>query len=287
MRTWLAGFEMRGARSLDDVLTLLATEPGTWTPFAGGTDIMVLLEAGRLTRKRYVNLWPLDELRGIVADESAITIGALSTYTDLLENPVVGDEFPLVCEAARQTGAIAIQNRGTVGGNLANASPAADLPPALLVYDAVLQVASVRGARTVPYAEFHQGYKVMDLAPDELITAVTLPRARQGWTQVYRKVGTRQAQAISKVCFAAAARIQDGAVGDIRIAVGSVAPTVVRCMSAEAVVRGQRVTPEMISAARAGMDRDISPIDDIRSNERYRRTVAANLLEQFLQGASS
>jgi len=284
MRTWLADFDMRNAASLDDALEMLAGEPGAWTPFAGGTDLMVLLEAGKLTKKRYLNLWSIDQLRGIRADPQVVTIGALATYTDLLESRVLQDEFPLVCAAARETGAVAIQNRGTIGGNIANASPAADLPPALLIYDAALQIASTRGRRVVSYVDFHKGYKVMDLAPDELITAITVPRGRGGWIQSYRKVGARRAQAISKVCFAAAADVVAGQVRDIRIAFGSVAPTVVRCTRTEAALRGQTLTRELAAAARAYVDRDVSPIDDIRSNERYRRTVAANLLEQFLVG---
>jgi len=286
MRTWLAEFEMVRARSLSDALQRLADEPGRWTPFAGGTDLMVLLESGKLKNKQYLDLWSLAELRGISEGADAIRIGALSTYTDLIESPVLRAEFPLVCDAARETGAIAIQNRGTIGGNIANASPAADLPPALLVYDAALEIRSTRGRRIVPYTEFHRGYKVMDLAADELITAITLPRGRSGWKQSYRKVGTRRAQAISKICFAAAADLQGDVVRDARIALGSVAPTVVRCKATEEKLRGQRLTASVISVARVQLDREIAPIDDIRSNERYRRMVAANLLEQFLVGGS-
>jgi CO/xanthine dehydrogenase FAD-binding subunit len=286
MRTWLAEFEMVRAHSLDEALQRLTNEPGSWTPFAGGTDLMVLLESGKLKDKRYLDLWSIAELRGIREDASTLTIGALTTYTDLLESAVVRAEFPLICEAARETGAIAIQNRGTVGGNIANASPAADLPPALLVHDATLEIRSARGRRLVPYVEFHKGYKVMDLALDELITAIALPRGRSRWRQSYRKVGTRRAQAISKVCFAAAADVSDRVVRDIRIALGSVAPTVVRCLKTEETLRGHKLTPEVISAAKMQLDREISPIDDMRSNERYRRLVAANLLEQFLVGGS-
>ena len=284
MRTWLSGFEMRRATSLEDALAVLASEPGAWTPFAGGTDLMVLLESGKLSKKRYLSLWSIEQLRGVRADGPVVTIGALSTYTDLLESRVLQEEFPSICAAARETGAIAIQNRGTIGGNIANASPAADLPPALLVYDAALQIESIRGRRVVSYAEFHQGYKVMDLAPDELITAITVPRGRAGWRQAYRKIGARRAQAISKVCFAAAADVNAGTVRDIRIALGSVAPTVVRCTRTETALRGHTLTPELTAVARAHLDRDIAPIDDIRSNAHYRRTVAANLLEQFLVG---
>lgn len=282
MRTWLARHQMRSARTLEDALKLLSEEPGAWTPFAGGTDLMVLLEAGRLQARRLLNIWGLAELRGITSDDDSVRLPALTTYTDLLEHPVVAAEFPLVCEAARQTGAVAIQNRGTVGGNIANASPAADLPPALLVYDAQLEVASTRGRRSIPYEAFHTAYKRMDLAPDELIISVALPRAKRGWRQTYRKVGTRRAQAISKICFAAAADVHDGIVRDIRIALGSVAPTVVRARAAEAELRGQSLSPGAVARARAALASDIAPIDDIRSTAAYRRLVAGNLLEEFL-----
>ena len=284
MRTQLSNYEMRRAESLDDALGILAAEPGTWLPFAGGTDLMVLMEAGRLPKQRFLSLWNVDELRGVQVESEAVTIGALATYSDLLADNTLQREFPLICAAARETGAIAIQNRGTVGGNIANASPAADLPPALLVYDAVLRIASVRGQRVVPYAQFHKAYKVMDLAQDELITAVTLPRRRERWVQTYRKVGTRRAQAISKVCFAAAVEAADGHVKDARIALGSVAPTVIRCTATENVLRDRHLNDAVIRHARERLSADIAPIDDIRSTAGYRRLVSCNLLEDFLKG---
>jgi CO/xanthine dehydrogenase FAD-binding subunit len=247
MRTWLAGYDMRSVSTLQDALVALSHEPGLWAPFAGGTDLMVLMEAGRLPRKRFLNIWNLRELRGVDISEGEVRIGALATYSDLLETPILQSEFPLVCAAARETGAVAIQNRGTVGGNIANASPAADLPPALLVYDAALHLASVRGQRRVPYDRFHTGYKVMDLASDELIIAISLPRRRARWVQSYRKVGTRRAQAISKVCFAAGASIEDGTITDVRVALGSVAPTVIRCLRTEEKLRG-RVCEDGVTA---------------------------------------
>lgn len=282
MRSRLTDYELRPARSLDDVLQLLASEPGTWTPFAGGTDLMVLLEAGKLPPRRFVDLWSVPDLRGIVASADAIAIGAMVTYTELLESDVVARELPLLGLAAKETGAVAIQNRGTVGGNIANASPAADLPPALLVYDAVIEVGSVRGRRHVPYAAFHRGYKQMDLAPDELILSVNVPRGQTLSKQQYRKVGTRRAQAISKVCFAAAAEVDDGTVRDVRIAFGSVAPTVVRARTAESALIGRRLDAPTIAAACAALGRDITPIDDVRSTASYRLRVASNLLEDFL-----
>ncbi len=282
MRSWLAQYDMRSAASLDEALSLLSREPGEWTPFAGGTDLMVLLEAGKLPKRRFLSIWSIPELRQIVHRKDAVVIGALTAYTDLLRSDLLSAEFPLVCAAARETGAVAIQNRGTVGGNIANGSPAADLPPALLVYDAVLEIGSARSRRRVEYVAFHRGYKTMDLAVDELILNVTLPRGRAAWTQAYRKVGTRRAQAISKICFAAAADVHQGSIRDVRIALGSVAPTVIRAARTEAVLRGRRIESATIEAARAALVTDMAPIDDLRSTAAYRQRVAGNLLEGFL-----
>ena len=277
---------MRAAASLDEALAALAAEPGTWRPFAGGTDLMVLLEAGALRHDRFVSLWGIPELRGIDSGEASLTMGALTTYTDVLKHPVVQADFPLLCEAAAQTGGVATQNRGTIGGNIANASPAADTPPALLVYDAELELASTRGTRRVPYHRFHTGYKTMDLAPDELIARVHL-RRRPGWLATYRKVGTRKAQAIAKVCFAAAALVEDGEVKDVRVAFGSVAPTVVRAMRTEQAVRGRHVDHAVVREALETLSAEIVPIDDIRSTARYRSFVARQLLTTFLESLGS
>src|SRR5438034_3557100 len=202
MRGYVPDYELIGARSLEHALSLAGEE---WRPFAGGTDLMVLLEAGKLPHKKFVSIWGLPELKGIEVGHEAVTLGALTTYTDVARHPLLREEFPLLAQAASETGGIATQNRGTLGGNIANASPAADSPPALLVYDAELELVSARGGRWVPYHSFHQGYKSMDLRPDELIGRIRLPRTMRGWKQYYRKVGTRHAQAISKVCFAGAA----------------------------------------------------------------------------------
>ncbi len=243
---------------------------------------MVLLEAGKLTHKRFLSIAKLDDLRGIEAAADFLTLGALTTYTEILKNPVLQAEFPLLCAAARETGSIATQNRGTLGGNIVNASPAADSPPALLVYDADIELISIRGARWLPYHGFHTGYKKMQLAPDELLRAVRLPRRAKPWRQYYRKVGTRKAQAISKVCFAGAAFFEGGAIRDIRIALGSVAPLVLRAVKTEDALRGSIVTPTVIAAAMETLAQEIAPIDDIRSTARYRLRVAQNLLGEFL-----
>jgi CO/xanthine dehydrogenase FAD-binding subunit len=286
VRSYLPAFELRDARSLQEALALLANEPGAWRPFAGGTDIMVTLEAGVLTDRRFVNLWRLDELRGIEVTPGEVSIGALTTYTDVLADPTLAREFPMLAQAARETGGVATQNRGTLGGNIANASPAADTPPALLVYDADLELVSASGSRRVPYAAFHTGYKQMDLRPGELIARIRLPRGRVGWKEHFRKVGTRRAQAISKVCLAAGVRLDGGVVADVRIALGSVAPTVVRCRHAEAAAH-RHAPAEAAARAADALVNDITPIDDVRSTAAYRLKVARNLVADFLMAAGA
>lgn len=188
----------------------------------------------------------------------------------------------MLCQAASETGGLAIQNRGTLGGNIANASPAADSPPALLAYDAEVELISLDGARWVRYADFHTGYKQMIMRPDELIRRIRLPRVSTEMNHYYRKVGTRKAQAISKVCFAATARIHKDIVADVRIVLGSVAPVSLRCLKTEDALRGVRLDRSSIEQAQAALAAEIVPIDDIRSTKDYRLKVSLNLLEDFL-----
>jgi CO/xanthine dehydrogenase FAD-binding subunit len=288
MRAYLPDYELRVPASLEDALVLMAEEPGAWRPFAGGTDLMVLLEAGKLAHKRFFSLWHLPELRGVTVSEEHVTVGATATYAQLQAHPVLRREFPLLCRAASWTGGPAIQNRGTLGGNIANASPAADSLPALLVYEAEIELVSAQGSRAVRYRDFHTGYKTTVMRPDELIKSIRLPRATGAWQQHARKVGTRQAQAISKVCVAALARVNGGVIDDLRVAFGSVAPVPLRCVRAEGVLRGRRLDVVAVAEARSALMDEIAPIDDVRSTCEYRRRVAANLLEEFLlklQGA--
>ena len=275
MRSYVPAYEMRAPKSLGAALELLAREPGAWRPFAGGTDLMVLFEAGKLDHRRFLSIWGFPELRGVEVIADTILVGALTTYTDVLRHETLSREFPLLAEAARNTGGIATQNRGTLGGNIVNASPAADTPPALLVYDAELELISAHGARRLPYREFHTAYKQMQLAPDELLARIHLRRGTARWRQYYRKVGTRKAQAISKVCFAG---LIDRATGEARIALGSVAPIPLRCVRTEAAIREGGDPFEALAA-------EISPIDDIRSVAAYRRRVARNLLGEFLHAS--
>lgn len=273
--------------TLPETLALLAREPGVWHPFAGGTDLMVLLESGKLPHKNYLSIWNLTALQGIEESAEHITLGALTTYTDVQSNSILREEFPMLCQAASETGGLAIQNRGTLGGNIVNASPAADSPPALLAYNAEVELLSVRGSRWVPYQSFHTAYKQTIMQPDELLAHIRLPRLWPDLFHYYRKVGTRKAQAISKVCLAATARINEGVVDVIRIALGSVAPVPLRCRKTEAVLQGAMLDDLAIDKALGELSREIVPIDDIRSTRNYRLKVSLNVLEEFLRQLKS
>ena len=283
---------MRGQPSLCEVLTPLSLAEALAMrvahpdarPLAGGTDLMVPFAAGRLPDRLFLNLWGLAELQGIVVTEADVTFGALTLFREIAAHPILQREFPnLVC-SAKATGALAIQSRGSLGGNIANGSPAADTPPSLLVYGAELELTSLRGSRWVPYADFHTGYKRSLLAPDELITRIRVPRPRAGGFHYFRKVGTRQAQAISKVSLAAWARTGNGHIQELRIALGSVAPMPIRARGAEKALLGRSGASLPLDAALEALQADISPIDDLRSSAQFRRKVAGNLLADMLRG---
>ncbi len=286
MRSYVPSYQLISPQTIDEALELLASD-NAWKPFAGGTDLMVLLEAGKLPHQQYVNIWQLDDLRGIEVNEKSVTLRALTTYTDVQAHPVLQAEFPMLCQAAKETGGIAIQNRGTLGGNIVNASPAADSPPALLAYDAELELISKSGTRRIPYSRFHTGYKHMDIRPDELLAAIHLPRSLTARTHYYRKVGTRKAQAISKVCFAAVAESSGHVLSHVRIALGSVAPIPIRCEKTEAALQDQNLTDEIVERAATVLAAEIAPIDDIRSTRDYRWRVSLNLLREFLSRAAA
>ncbi len=283
MRAHIPSYQLNHSPDLSSALEMLAREPGVWKPFAGGTDLMVLLEAGKLPHKNYLNIWNLKELRGIEITDQHISLGALTTYTEVQQEKVLQEEFPMLCQAASETGGLAIQNRGTLGGNIVNASPAADSPPALLVYEAELELVSVGGTRWVSYHGFHTGYKQMIMRTDELLKRIRLPRSAEKMQHYYRKVGTRKAQAISKVCFAGTAHVRDEKIEDVRIALGSVAPVPLRCLKTERALRGSKLDQATIDRASAVMADEVVPIDDIRSTRNYRLRVSLNLLAAFVQ----
>jgi xanthine dehydrogenase small subunit len=258
-------------RSLSDALRMLRDE-GPLVPLAGCTDLYVALNDGTLGPERFIDLWPLDALRVIEQRGDLLSIGALATYTDIIRSPVVRRRLPMLAAAARVVGGVQIQNRGTIGGNVANASPAGDTLPVLAAADAAVVLRSAAGARRVPFSAFYTGYRRSVIRSDELIAALEVPRVLG--RQWFRKVGTRAAQAISKVVMAAVAPVGD----DLpRIAIGSVAPTVVRLPGTEAAL----ASGASIAAAQQVLREEIAPIDDVRSTAEYRARVAANLLARF------
>jgi CO/xanthine dehydrogenase FAD-binding subunit len=279
VRGFLPSFTAAVPRDLPDALARLAE--GGWLPLAGATDVMVVLAAGQLPPGRYLSIWGLAELRGITVDAHAIELGGLTTYTDVQKHPLVRRELPMLCEAARLSGAVAIQNRGTLAGNVANASPAADSPPALLAYDASIELVSVRGTRRVRYADYHTGYKTSVRAPDELIAKIVVPRPAPGTVDVYRKIGTRKAQAIAKVGLATSLRIVGDRIEEIRLGLSSVAPQPLFAARTAALLQGRRLGEGIDAAVQALCD-EVCPIDDVRSTARYRRLVAGNLLRDVL-----
>lgn len=282
MRSNVANYELVAPASLDAVLQVLADSPDRYTPIAGGTELMVGLGAGRLQAKKLISLWNLEELRFIEATPDAVVIGAGSTFTDIRKHPVIAGEFSILSEAASWTGSIANQNRGTLGGNIVNASPAADSPPVLLAYDAELTLISTRGPRTLPYRDFHLAYKETALEPDELLHSITISRNLHGYKTYIRKVGPRNAQAISKVAIAALARMNKDHIEDIRIGAASLREYPARLTTTEQSLIGKTISSGTVAAARTAILTEVRPIDDIRSTAKYRATVAANLLEEFL-----
>ena len=268
MRTAISPLVLRRPRSLRDALRMLR-EDGPLTPLAGCTDVYVGLNFGVLRDRRFVDIWGLGALRCIGLDGDALRIGALTTYTEMIRSPLVRRRLPMLAAAAREIGAVQIQNRGTLGGNIANGSPAGDTLPVLAAAEALVELRSIDWTRKVPFVDFYTGYRTSVRRPDELITAVEFPRI--DGEQWFRKVGTRAAQSISKVAMAGVRAERP------RIAFGSVAPTVVRARRTEAALAAGAPLAE----AQRILQEEISPIDDIRSTAAYRRRVAARLLAEF------
>jgi CO/xanthine dehydrogenase FAD-binding subunit len=245
---------------------------------------MVLYAAGKLPARKLISIGSLGELRHIEVCSAEVRIGACCTYTDLRRHSVIANEFPLLARASAWTGGIANQNRGTLGGNIANASPAGDSLPALLVYDADLILVSARGERRIPYRTFHTGYKKTLLTPDELIHSICISRNSTGYISYAKKVGARNAQAISKVFLAAIARVSNAKIEYVRLAAGSVGPIPIRLTRTELALANQPIDNALLEAAGKIIGEEIQPIDDIRSTAEYRTVVLRNLLGEFLQG---
>lgn len=271
--------------SLEQAYRLLRDDGVSWRPLAGGTDLMVQItgEIGE-PPERLLDIWGIDELRGIHVEDDALVIGALTTYTAIRRSDHVGRVAPVLAEAAATIGAAQIQNRGTLGGNVINASPAGDTLPVLLALDAEFVLGSSDGERTVPAHEFWTGYRQTARRHDELLIRVRLPLPT-GREVRFRKVGTRRAQAISKVVMALSWRVDGDAWTDVRLGLGSIAATPVRAPATEAALEGHAPTREAADAAAAALSAEIHPIDDVRSTADYRRAVAGRVLHRLIRDA--
>jgi carbon-monoxide dehydrogenase medium subunit len=274
-------FDVVTPHNLNDALDALASG-GNIVPLAGGTDLMVGLDAGAIAPCTFLNLQEVPELRSPLSLNGGLRLGALTTYRDVRRSSI-RTGYPMLALAAREVGSLAIQSRGTWAGNIINASPAADGVPALMAYDAEVELASKSGRRRVPLSQFYQGYKQMNRRQDELVVAINAPIPGPGWVEYYRKVGARRFQAISKTLLAGRILLgADRVVKDIRLVLASVAPFTLRAIETEELVRSRQLSGELIAEAARAIQDEIHPIDDIRSTESYRRRVTSNLISDFL-----
>jgi CO/xanthine dehydrogenase FAD-binding subunit len=273
VRTPLSPLTLLRPKTLAEALRMLRDD-GPLTPIAGCTDVYVALNFGTAPAGpgRYLDLWPLDPLRRITQRDDVLSIGALASYAEIIRSRLVRKHLPMLVAAARQIGGVQIQNRGTLGGNIANGSPAGDSLPVLAAAGATIVLRSAAGERRVPFDAFYTGYRQSVLRPDELIVAAEIPPVEGA--QWFRKVGTRAAQAISKVVMAA---VRPATPHAPRIALGSVAATVVRLPRTERAL----ADGASIEAAMEMLQSEIAPIDDLRSTADYRRHVAATLLRRW------
>jgi xanthine dehydrogenase small subunit len=278
-----ATIEVLRPRSVPAAVRAFAQRPDA-IPLAGGTDFMVAWNLGLLNHRTVLDLSALAAWQTIEKRMRHLRIGALATHAQLVAHPLVRKEFPLLAEAAAMIGGVAIQNRGTLGGNIANASPAGDTFPPLAVYEALVHTVSPTGRRTLPFPDVFAGVKKTHLRPSELIAAIDLPIADpRPSRQLFRKVGTRAAQALSKTVAAGLLwRHKDGRVKELRFALGSMAPTVRRLSKVEAFVAGKKTGRDVVEEACRLLTDEVSPIDDVRSTAKYRLHVSCNILRSFL-----
>jgi len=233
--------------------------------------------------ERIMDIWALDELRGIAHEGDELVIGALTTYAEIRRSPVVAELLPALAEAAATIGAAQIQNRGTLGGNVVNASPAGDTLPLLLATDAEMILGSTSGVWTVAAADFWPAYRTTARRDDELLLRIRIPLTPARQVR-FRKIGTRRAQAISKVVMALSWRVENGDLWrEVRLALGSVAATTIRVPVTEAALEGASPTRETMAAAGEALAAEIQPIDDVRSTADYRRAVAVRALHRLIR----
>jgi CO/xanthine dehydrogenase FAD-binding subunit len=299
MNSTLETIDIAFPATLREALTLQSSEQTRGRLLAGGTDLMAQWESGVLPIPvRAISLQSINELRGISevnyspnmepgrprpGPSPHLSIGALTTHAELRSSPLVQKHLTSLAAAAATVGSAQIQGRGTLAGNVANASPAGDLIPSLLIANAVVVVASVNGEREIPLASFFLGYRKIDLHPDEIIARFVLKKCPEGSHEGFRKLGPRAAQAISKIMGAYRARVEKGVVQCFHLALGSVAPTPIRLFDFEGWIKGKTLSSGLLDEAEQKVVSLISPIADLRSTAEYRQWVAGRIVRGFLE----
>ncbi|MCI0525056.1 MAG: xanthine dehydrogenase family protein subunit M [Acidobacteria bacterium] len=269
--------------SLDEAYEYMAEFGSHAKIIAGGTDLMVLMNGGQLDHKEFIDIWRLNELRGVSDEGETIRIGALTTFTQLIKSPLIQRHIPALAAASRTIGAIQIQNRGTIGGNIVNASPAGDSLPVLAAFDAEVEIGSIRGVRRAGFNHFYSGYRKTVMEPDEILLAIRSRKLKPNERSFFFKVGARRAQAISKIVIAVNAEITGDVINSIKIGLGSVAPTVIRAIQTESLLTNASLSETNIDQARNAISLEVAPITDVRSTEHYRRQITGNALAKILR----
>ena len=280
------------ARSVQELCALLQELEGAHEPvappvlLAGGTDFMPDVSQSSLREGPLpwvIDLSYLDELRLIDWDGRRLRIGAAASYRAIRRHLAVREHAPLLCRMAEDVGGPTIQARGTLGGNIATASPAADGVCAMGAYDATVEVRSLSGSRRIPMGDLQTGYKQSTRAPNEVIVAVEITPPAPGSFWIWRKVGARRAQAISKVALAGVAEMREGRLSRFGAALASVAPVTALMPTLRSLVVGARPSALDPAAVDAAVEADIQPIDDLRSTRAYRMHVSKALVRGFLR----
>jgi len=277
----LPAFDLVQPASLDEALEALGAGAES-KPISGGTSLLVNLRDERETAEQLVDLTRVAELRGIEDRGHELKIGAGNLIADLMACPLVEPNVPILVEAAKTFASPLVRNRATVGGNLVDASPAADTAPPLLALGAVVDLTSAQGTRTLPLEEFFVGVRKTAIRPDEIMTAVRIPAAREGTLTAYHKLGLRKADAISVISVAVCVTVADGICHEARIALGAVAPTPFVAKEASEALSGSALTSETIASAAALAAKACRPIDDVRASAEYRRRTVETLVRRVL-----
>ena len=269
--------------TLKEALEIKRAHGGEVTVIAGGTDLMVSMKLGTARPARIMDVTGIKELGTIGVRDGDLFIGACVTFSQLAENGLVAEKTAVLHMASLEIGARQIRNMATLGGNVATCGPAGDSIPALWVLDAQVVVAGPKKQRTVPVREFNPCYRTSVLGKDEIIVGFRIPPLRGSYAGAFYKVGPRKAQAISKVSLACLARVKGPKLEDVRLAAGSVAPTVVGLWKTAAFLRNKKPGSATIERARNLAMEEVAPIDDVRSTALYRKTVLGNLVARFLR----